>query len=959
MPGHSDRKRVDLVRRSRRTGLLILGAVIVLAVMFGPNLAGFYVDWLWYGEVGQRKVFWTLFNTRLWLGVLFGLALTALTYVNLAIARRSTPRYIPRPDAPEWQRAAGTIAREGLTAVLIGGSVVLGLLGGMLASGEWDDWIRFTHRQPFGVRDPVFNTDVGFYIFQYPFLQFLNGWLFGTLLLVAAATAAVYYMDGAVSFHDGEVRIANSVRVHLSILFGLAMLAKAWDFWLDRYGLLVNPGGVVFGAGYTDIHARLPALNILMVVALIAAAGFFLNARIRALWLPGLAVAVMLVAGVTVGGIYPGVVQRFTVVPNQQNRERPFIQRHLDFTRQAYGLDHIQARDYSVGKALSRADIATYGGTLDNIRLWDYRVIGQAYRRLQGLRDYYELGDVDIDRYVVRGKYRQVMLAARELVTERLNPQQRSWVNQTLQYTHGYGLVMSGVNEADAAGRPVWLVHNLPLETKPGLELTRPQIYYGLQDHPPVIAPSAVPEIDYPKEADNQTSTYTGTGGIPLSSTWMRVLFSAYLGEWNLYISNQVQQNSRVLVRRNVTERIARLAPFLRYDKDPYLVIHEGKLVWLQDAYTVASRYPYSEPSRYGETAMLGAGAEGLEETLRGDFNYIRNSVKVVVDAYDGEVTLYAIDEEDPLLRSYRKAFPALFRSADQMPPGLRAHLRYPEDMLRIQARKWTRFHVQNPDIFYAQSDVWAIPEERLEESAGETTPAGNSQMEPYYVIMRLPGEQKDEFALILPFKTRAGTTMAAWLAARCDGEDYGQLRLYRFPTNNQIDAPEQAENAILVDPKVSQTTTLLNRGSSRVRYGNMLVLPVASSLLYVKPFYVEATGQAAEGRARGIPELKYVILAEKRGDALKVVMHPTLRESLAALVGAEVPPSETTEPSPAPGPAPTPGPANAAQLAAEAEAAFEAADRALREGNWAEYGRQMERARSAIRRLRAATQGR
>lgn len=938
------------MRNSRRTGLVVLAAVIAILFFAGPPLLGFYVDWLWFGEVGQRRVFWTLTNARLLLGVMFGFALTVLALLNVAIARRSFrrsgPYYIPPRDAPEWVRTAGVMARQGLTVALMLGAVALGVMGGLIASAHWDDWVRFLHAQSFGVADPIFHQDAGFYVFRYPFLRFVNGWLFTTLLLIVIGTAAVYYLDGAVSFIQGEARISPNVRTHLSVLLGVLMLVKAWDYRLDQYGLLLEARGVLFGAGFTDVHARLPALNILMVVAVIAAIGFFWNIRARALWLPALALALMVVAGLTVGGIYPAMVQRFQVVPNQQAKERPYIQHHLDFTRSAYGLGQAEQREYPIGQALTQADLGAERDTLDNIRLWDYRVVSRAYQRLQGLREFYDVSDVDIDRYRIDGAYRQVMLAPRELVPgDRLTAQ--SWVNEVLQYTHGYGLVMSRVNTAERPGGwPSWLVSNLPLETAPGIEISRPQLYYGMKKYPPVIAASRIPEIDYPRGSENATSTYEGSGGIPLKSAWLRTVFSVYTGDWNVLLSDQVQPRSRVMIRRNVQERIRGLAPFLRLDADPYLVLLDGRLVWIQDAYTTASTFPYSEP-----TAMSGGG-EG-SDAPPDEFNYFRNSVKISVDAYSGEAVFYAVDETDPLLRAYRKAFPGLFHAAGEMPAGLASHLRYPEDILRVQAAKLTRFHVTHPDVFYQGSDVWDIPAERLEDTGGSQS----VRMEPYYVVMRLPGEKEEEFALILPFKTRNGTTMTAWLAARCDGANYGQMRVYRMPTNSQIDEPAQVESGILSDAKVSKEASLLNQGSSKVRYGNLLVLPVGHSILYVKPLYVESS-QGTESGKGGIPQLEYVILAERRGAGLKVVMEPSLPEALAALVGGappeaapSPPPNAPSRPAPA---TPTPGGGLAAQLAREAETAFAAAERALKEGNWAEYGRQIVRAREAIRRLRS-----
>lgn len=928
-------------------GPAVLLAIAVVLFILGPLLGGFWVDWLWFNELGQSAVLVRLLGTRLGLGLIFGLSLAGFAYANTALARRFSGAFLTRRNRSEVQESVVRLARGSLAVILAVGAVGLGWLGGYVASTRWDTWIRFSNAQSFGTTDPVFHRDIGFYIFKYPLLQFVSGWLFAMLLLVFVATAAVYYLEGAMAFDEPRARVSNAARVHLSVLLGLAFLAKAWDYWLDRFGLLLQPSGLLFGAGYTDLHARLPALNILVVIALVAAGGFFLNAYIRALVLPVLAVGVMVVGSFTLGGFYPGLVQRFSVLPDEQAKERPYIERHLAATRQAYGLDQIDPVEYNPRRPLTAADLGRERPTLDNARLWDYRVLSDTYHGLQRLRDYYDVRDVDIDRYTLNGRYRQVMLAPRELVPEQLEPRQRSWINERLQYTHGYGLVMSSVSDTDASGRPAWLIHDLPLVTAPGLEVSRPQLYYGLKDQPPVIAPSRTKEFDYPIEGGNETSSYTGPGGIPLRSSWARWLFSTQLTDWNISISDSIQPQSKILIRRNAQERVAALAPFLQFDSDPYLVIEGGRLVWVQDAYTTASTYPYSDPIDISELSVRSA--EGSSEPGSERVNYIRNSVKATVDAYTGEVRLYVVDTTDPLVRCYQRAFPRLFEPRAKLPADLVAHLRYPEDLFTAQARKWTRFHVTNPDVFYARSDVWAIPEERLHSGGQNGAP-----MEPYYVVMRLPGEPREEFVLILPFKTRNGTTMSGWLTARCDGENYGQLRLYRFPTNSQIDAPEQVDSTIQSDPDISQQITLLGQQGSNVRYGNLLVLPVANSLLYVKPFYLEAQ-QSGSGQS-GIPVLKRVILAERRGEAMKVVMRPTFREALAELVGAPVAEAGSVEPTPQERAEPTPPPAvgsNIRQLADEAGQAFDAAERAQRSGDWAEYGRQLQRAREAIRRLR------
>ncbi|MGV3721231.1 MAG: UPF0182 family protein [Actinomycetota bacterium] len=942
------------MRRTQRAAPLVLLAVFTALLFLGPALLGFLTDWLWYGELQQRRLFWGLFQTRVALGLIAGAVLATLAFGNVVLAQRNCPVTIPRRDAPEWQVATRRLARGGITGLMLFGSLALGYLGGLVASSQWDAWIRLRHAQSFGVTDPVFGKDVGFYVFQYPFYRFVAGWALGALILVTIATAAVYYVSGAVVINQTRSRVSNAARAHLSVLIGLAFLAKAVDYLLDRYGLLLNSSGLLFGGGYTDLHAQLPALNILAVLAVIAALAFFVNAYVRALVFPGIAAGLMLVASATLGGVYPGLMQRFSVQPDEQAKERPYIDRHLKATRQAYGLETIRPVEYNPSRPLTAADITKEQPTLQNARLWDYRVLSDTYHGLQRLRDYYDVTDVDIDRYTINGRYRQVMLAPRELVMERLDPRQRSWINERLQYTHGYGMVMSTVNETDPSGRPVWLIRDLPLVAAPEMEIKQPQLYYGMKPQPPVLAPSRTREFDFPMEGGNSTSAYSGSGGIPLDSAWKRYLFSAELTDWNIAISDAITPQSRVLMRRNVQERVAALAPILKFDSDPYLVVQDGGLVWVQDAYTAASTYPYSDPTLYAETKLMEARGGGLQGAEMGHFNYLRNAAKATVDAYSGEVRFYVTDETDPLIRCYRKAFPGLFRDKSEIPAALVSHLRYPEDLFAAQARKWTRYHVTDPDVFYGRSDVWAIPEERLEGGGG----GGNIPMQPYYVVMRLPGETKEEFVLILPFKTRNGTTMSGWLTARCDNENYGKLRLYRFPTNSQIDAPEQVDSLIQSDPDISQQLTLLGQQGSKIRFANLLGLPGSGSLLYVKPFYLEAA--QTTGRQAAIPVLKRVILAEKRGDAMKVVMRPSFREALADLVGAPVSGTPEAPPPPRSGQAPPTPPARSRpdvdRLIEEAGQAFDAAERAQRSGDWAEYGKQMQKARETLQRLRGST---
>ncbi len=937
--------------------LVVMGGIAVLLLGVGPEAARFWLDYEWFREVGQQSVLLKILGTRWLLGLTFGGGLFLLAAISFRIAGRHQGAGLPRSDVPVWLLEASERVRGGLRWGSFAVAGVVGLAAGLAASEQWDAWMRCVGATQFGRRDPVFGLDASFFALQLPFLRFVSGWLVSSLLTVLLFTSVIYLLSGALGVAARATRVAPGARAHLSILAGLTCLAVALAWRLSQLGLVTHAqaGGLFHGAGYTDVHARLLAYYVLIGIAGVAALGFLVNTRVRALWLPVASLVLLMAGWVLIGGVYPSVVQRFTVVPNQQAIERPYIRHALEWTRWAYGLDDLQRVEYPLGAPLAASDLGRERLTLENIRLWDYRLLAQTYQTLQHLRDFYDVSDVDVDRYRIDGHLRQVMLAARELVPDRLDPRQQTWVNRKLQYTHGYGLLMSRVNDADPSGRPAWLIRDLPLVTAAGLSVSRPQLYFGARPSEPVFAPSATPEIDFPAETTTQTSAYTGSGGIPVGSGWRKLLMSAALGEGNVLISDQIRPSSKLLIRRQISERVAGVAPFLTLDRDPYLVLDEGRLVWMIDAYTTANGLPFSAPldERDRSPSSRYESATGPPDLFNGETpaNYVRNSVKAAVDAYTGSVTLYVIDEVDPVLSVYRRAFPRLFRPAAEIPESLRAHIRYPEDLFSVQTRKLMRYHVADADQFYQGSDEWDVPMERRREAGGAGEEIAGTPMEPYYVIMRLPGETDEEFCLILPFKTKNGSTLPAWLVARCDPQHYGRLRLYRFPATAQVDTPEQVDNAIRSEASISKEITLLASGGSGVRYGNFLVLPVGKSLLYVKPLFLVATQQ---GGQEAIPRLAAVIVAERRGDGVRVVMENTLRQALAVLVGGQ---GGAVSPSP-PGEAPTgePPPGSGTGLAASvraAEAAFVAAEKAQREGDWAEYGRQMKQVREALRRAR------
>jgi len=912
----------------------VLWALVILLFLLGPALARWYTDWLWFHEVGYVRVFWVPFLSRLAVTVVVGGTLWALGYVNLRPVLRAGRAEVLELIDRGGGRYRGVRLRRGPTGWWGWALTAVAALGGIAASRQWVALQQFVHATPFGQVDPLFGRDVGFYVFRLPVYRLVADGLFAWLVLITVGVAGGYASAYGRLVLRGVWVAPPGVRIHLSVLLGTVVLVRGAGFWLDAFDLLYSTRGPAFGASYADVHAVLPALRVL--TALFAACGLLLvaNAWLRTVRL-ALATVLLIVGAWAVGlGVYPGVVQAVRVRPNELTAETPYIRHAITATLRAFGLDDVREREFPTAP-LDAAAIARNRATVENVRLWDYRPLLRAYGQLQSFRRYYVFSDVDIDRYVIDGRPRQVMLAARELATAHLPPQARNWVNRHLVYTHGYGLVMSPVNEISEEGMPAFFVRDIPLQTIPGLRITRPEIYYGELTTDYVVVNTRVREFDYPQGDDNAYTRYTGRGGIRLG--YLPRLALAYrFGDLKLALSTDIHAGSRLLFARQVTQRVARIAPFLRYDRDPYLVVVDGRLVWVLDAYTVTDRYPYAAPF--------------------GDVNYMRNSVKVVVDAYDGAVTFYAVAPDEPILRTLAAIFPELFRPAAQMPPALAAHLRYPVDLFEVQAQVYATYHMRDPQVFYNREDVWAIPREIF---GNETI-----RMEPYYVTMRLAEGSAPEFVLILPMVSAGRENMIAWMAARNDPPHYGQLVVYRFPKARTVFGPLQVESRIDQDPFISQQLSLWNQQGSQVIRGNLLVIPIEEGLLYVEPLYLQAERSQ-------LPELKRVIAVS----GARIVMAPTLDEALAELFGTRprpAPPAAGMPVPSGPGPGATGGPspgvspggtsadgagtARVRALAAEALATYRRAQERLRAGDLAGYGREMERLGVLLEQLRQAT---
>ena len=823
-----------------------VGAIVAVGIIFAVS-AGVYTDWLWFDQLGYLSVYTTILTTRITLFVVGFLVFLALFGVNVYFASK----YSPHGVAPEAQLnipdEALMWARRLVTVGTIAGAVLLAVVFGVAASGQWEVALRFTNSEMFGITDPIFKKDMSFYVFSMPFFRFLQGWLLGAIVVNGLAVLGIY----AINFAIGGFRfsVTRALRSQLSALGAVLFLLLALGYWMSTQEIMLSTSGAGFGAGYTDVNIRLPALNLLVALSVGASLLLGVNTFMRGQMLPIVGIGIWFVVLTLGTAVVPGLVQRFQVTPSEFAREQPYIARTIEGTRIGFALNRITQTPFDSTGALTPAVLTENPGTIDNIRLWDHRPLRDVYNQIQFIRLQYAFVDIDIDRYVVDGVYRQVMIGARELVQSQLDVGAQTWVNRKLQFTHGYGVAMSPVTEFTSEGLPEFLVKDIPPEPMAGGPMVEsPQIYYGEATDDWVIVNSRTQEFDHPTNDEPVYRPYGDGPGVKISGFLRRLLFAWRFTDVNIFITGEVNSDSKILYFRNIQDRVRHLAPFLELDQDPYIVTVDGKLLWIQDAYTTSDRFPYSEPTPLG-------------------FNYIRNSVKVVIDAYDGSVDMYVTDPTDGIVNTYASVFPKLFKSLEQMPPALLEHIRYPEDFFEIQARKYLKFHMTVPQVFYNQEDLWQVPSELFFEDS--------QPMEPYYVIMKLPEEESEEFVLILPFTPANKPNLVGWLAARNDAPNYGNLIAFTFPKDRQVDGVQQVEAQINIDPEISQQFTLWNTAGSRVLRGNLLVIPVGETILYAEPLYLQAD-------ALPYPQLTRVILAAQGGDP---VMEETLQEALVALV--------------------------------------------------------------------------
>jgi len=920
--------------------LSLPGFLAILAILFFafPSAVRFSTDWLWFEEVGYADVFLRTINAQvITFAATFASVFTFL-YVNLRIARTT----INRPQIVLGTGVDGrTIAIEGrrLAGLALPVALVLAFAIGLTGAAHWLDWLKYFNAQTFGDVDPLFGRDVSFYVFSLPIFAFVRQQALLVTVLALVGSGAYYVLSGSfvIEAKPGagvlpQFRLIPAARRHLGVLLAVIAVLMAWGAWLRMPGLLLSPSTVLFGASYADVNARLPLLWAevgVLILGAFASLAYGFGRRSAPLPIFGAIVLYVLVSAG--GGLYANLIQRFVVTPSEQTIEQPYLTYNIEATRKAYNLHLVEESELSGDAELTANDIINNVGTIENVRLWDHQPLLQTFAQLQEIRTYYDFVSVDNDRYTVDGKYRQVMLSGRELNSDSL--QNRSWVNERLQYTHGYGLTLGPVNQVTAEGLPVLFIRDLPPVSTVDLQVTEPSIYYGELSNSYVIVGTEDPEFHYPRGEDNETTYYSGTGGVPISGLLRRLMFAIRFASTEIFFSNQITNESRIMFNRRITERVQTLAPFLAYDSDPYLVVADGRLFWIQDAYTTTGNYPYSTPW-----------------PSRDQQNYIRNPIKIVIDAYNGTMTFYLADPEDPIARALDVIFPTLLQPLDQMPGPIREHLRYPEDIFGIQALIFTTFHMTNPLVFYNKEDQWQVPVLDSER--------GSVPMQPYYTIMKLPGEDEAEFIQMLPFTPRLKDNLAAWMVARSDGEHYGRLSVFQFPKQKIVFGPRQIVGRINQDQLISPQITLWNQQGSQVIWGTLLVIPIEESLLYVRPLYL----RSPEGR---IPELKRVIVAYQN----RIVMAETLPQGLVQIFGPSVAPALSADASalampsvagePAAGPPAAPGavePALAttvAELAEEANRHFELARQALRDGDWARYGEEMRRVEEILAEIR------
>lgn len=880
-------------------------ALIVLFTMVIPSLASFLTDLCWFDSQGLEALFWRRIFAWWELFAVSWFAAFVIFALNWTAALR-------RGSANAEEMPAAMLRRIRLLS--LAAAFVFAVMNALSAAGMWPEFLKFIYPTPFGKADPIFGLDAGFYVFTLPFLTFLQEWLRSVMLMALVGTAAAYFAARAAVFSPGRFYVAPPARLHLTLLASAVLVLLGAGCWLARYELLFSPTGVVFGAGYTDEKVVLPALTVLSFAMFAAAALLFVNFFRPAWKLSAVVIAVLFAAGFAARTVMPGLVQQYIVKPNEYEREKKYLAYHLDFTRRGFGLEKVTSVAVKPEAEVTAEELAAENDTVQDIRLWDYSPLLRTYRQLQAIRTYYNFHDVFIDRYMINGRSRQVILGVRELDLSRL--QNPTWVNTHLEFTHGFGVVMNPVNEIESGGMPRFFMRDIPVRSSVQVPLTRPEIYYGTGHYSYVLVKTNVKEFDYPMGDSNVRTTYAEKGGVSIGSLWRRILFALRFRDSEILFTGALNKESRVLYNRNVRQAFAKAVPFLIYDAETYPVLTEGRIKWVQDAFTWTDRYPYSKPFEANDRTLLHFFG----------VNYMRNSVKGVTDAYTGQMAFFAYDDSDPILCTWKKIFPGLFRDRSELTDEMRAHVRYPEDFFEVQTEVYTTYHMTDTNTYYNREDVW------------EVTPVGREKrIEPNYVTMKLWGQKAPEFAIIVPYMPLGRNNLIGWMAGRCDPQNYGELLVYQFPKQKLIYGPGQVEALIDQSPEISAQLSLWSQRGSDVIRGDLLVIPIGRSLLYVQPLYLKAE----KGE---LPELKRVIAStggrvawgEDLGSALERLMGQkvTVYEGTKAESGSPAEKAGVSEPEAG----------DIGTLAREAASLYDEALSAQRDGDWAAYGDKIKR---------------
>ena len=917
---------------NERRGLSFLVFVGIIGFSIARAIATFFTNYLWFDSVNLNSVWIKILLTKSILVAATSLLAFAFIFINLRLAVRATPVM----DIFESFESQDPLSRfreffnERFLKYRLWGAIGLSIFLGAGASQLWEQVLLFINQKSFGVTDPIFQNDVSSYVFGLPLYRLFVSWGFQLVIFTSFIIVLFFIATGALQLRQGRLpEVSSGAKAHLSVLLAFVALLKAFAYRLDSMELLYSPRGKVFGASYTDVVAHLPALNLLILISLFGAILLLVNIKRRGWLLPATAISLWLAVSIIVGGVVPAAIQRFRVVPDELNKELPYVENHINYTRLAYGLDSIEEKSFEASPNLTDNDIADNAQTVDNIRLWDPTVLAETYSQLQEIRAYYALDEVDVDRYKINGELTQVMVSAREL--DQTNLPAVGWVNERLQYTHGYGVVFSPANDVASQGQPDFYVKGVPATTTVSeLEVEQPRIYFGesAESVEYVVVNSLQDEVDYPLSTEGQSVAYTnysGDGGVGIGSFFRRLGFALRYSELNLLISNQLSDDSKLIMERNVVSRVKKAAPFLYTDNDPYLALIDGKLFWIIDMYTVSDKYPYAQPA---DTRRINENS-GLPI----NFNYLRNSVKAVVNAYDGTINFYIVDENDPLISSYNDIFPNLFTSKSLMSSELLDHIRYPEDLFTIQSDMYRDYHMTDPRVFYADEDPWVIPSDssttpRVATLRGEFTEIGFKPMLPYYLLMSLPGESDLSYLIFQPFNPENRPNMQSFLVADADPENYGQLIDFRLPKGEFVDGPSQVATRINQDPDISQIFTLLDQQGSSVIKGNLFVVPINQSILYYQPIYLQ-------GEQNPLPEFKFVVVVFQD----RIIMEESLSEALASVFGGDFATEDIED---------TEG-ESALELLEKATKAFEKAQQELQNGNLGLYQNLVEQAQQYV----------